>query len=188
MSDFFLYFKQGVFHILDLNGLDHLYFIISFSLLYSFEKWKQVVGLVTAFTIGHCLTLLLSGLNIISINPNLVETLIPITILLSCANNFWVLLSNKRNNHLVVTYPILLCFGLIHGLGFSNFLRMMLFEDDSILSPLLGFNLGIELAQLIIVFLFLSLIYLVKFTKLNLTYTRVFINLVISIMVLLIMF
>ena len=188
MSDFLLYLKQGVFHILDINGLDHLYFIVSFSLLYSFKNWRQVLGLVTAFTIGHCLTLLLSGLQIISINPNLVETLIPITILISCANNFWVLSGKNKNNQLSVTYVILLCFGLIHGLGFYNFLRMMLFEDDTILIPLLAFNLGIELAQLVIVFLFLTLMFLVSLYKLKLTYIRIIINSLITIMVATLMF
>jgi hypothetical protein len=80
MTDFWFYLKIGVTHILDIEGLDHFYFIISFCLLYSFKDWKKILGLVTAFTIGHCITLFISGLELITIDANTVELLIPITI------------------------------------------------------------------------------------------------------------
>nr|WP_321225556.1 HupE/UreJ family protein [uncultured Psychroserpens sp.] len=152
MIDFWFYLKEGINHILDLDGLDHFYFIISFCLLFSIKDWKKIVGLVTAFTLGHCITLFLSGLELVTINADTVELLIPITILLSCLNNFYVLLKDKQTKQqLVITYIILLVFGLIHGLGFSNYIKMMLFDGESIVLPLLGFNVGIELAQLVIV-------------------------------------
>ncbi|MFT5846575.1 MAG: hypothetical protein ACJARX_000134 [Psychroserpens sp.] len=152
MTDFSLFLNEGIIHILDLDGLDHFYFIISFCILFSFKDWKKIIGLVTAFTLGHCMTLFLSGLELVTINANSVELLIPITILLSCLNNFYVLFNNKQSKQqLITTYIILLIFGLIHGLGFSNYIKMMLFDEESIILPLLGFNLGIELAQLLIV-------------------------------------
>ena len=152
MIDFWFYLKEGINHILDLDGLDHFYFIISFCILFSIKDWKKIVGLVTAFTLGHCITLFLSGLELVTINADTVELLIPITILLSCLNNFYVLLKDKQTKQqLVITYIILLVFGLIHGLGFSNYIKMMLFDGESIVLPLLGFNVGIELAQLVIV-------------------------------------
>ncbi len=152
MTDFWFYLKIGVTHILDIDGLDHFYFIVSFCLLYSFKDWKKIVGLVTAFTVGHCITLFISGLELITINPDTVELLIPITILLSCLNNFYTLTKGKQTaQHIGFTYCILLAFGLIHGLGFSNYAKMMTFDNDSILITLLGFNIGIELAQLVIV-------------------------------------
>ena len=184
MNEFLVYLNQGINHILDFQGLDHLYFIISFCLLYSFKDWKPVIGLVTAFTVGHCFTLILSGLDIVSIKPSLVETLIPITILISCIHNFWCLLKkNGETTSTGFTYAILLCFGLIHGLGFSNFLKLMMFEDDSTLLALFGFNLGIEIAQLIIIFAFLILIVGAQKVRIPLTYMRLAINTIIVILI-----
>lgn len=163
MNDFLLYLEQGIRHILDPNGLDHFYFIISFCLIYTFKNWRTVIGLVTAFTVGHCLTLILSGFGLIIINTNLVELLIPITILISCINNYWQILQPKKEQQkTIATYSILLCFGLIHGLGFSNYIKLMLFDDESIILPLFSFNLGIELGQLLIVFGFLIVIFLLQ--------------------------
>jgi len=186
MTDFCFYLKEGVNHILDLDGLDHFYFIISFCILFSFKNWKKIVGLVTAFTLGHCVTLFLSGLELVTINANTVELLIPITILLSCLNNFYVLLKDKQTKQqLSITYIILLVFGLIHGLGFSNYIKMMLFDGESIVLPLLGFNVGIELAQLVIVaglLAFISVLELV--VKSNIKWVRFGINTIIFLLVL----
>ncbi len=148
------YIQLGIDHILDPQGLDHLYFIASFCLLYSFKDIRKIVGLVTAFTVGHCITLALAVLDVITVDPNFVETLIPITILISCILNYWNLLKETeyRAPKGYLIYFVILFFGLIHGLGFSNFLSSMLFDGESIVTPLFGFNVGIEVAQLIIVF------------------------------------
>ena len=190
MSDFWLYLKEGINHILDPDGLDHFYFILSFCLLYTFKDWKKILGLVTAFTIGHCITLFLSGLDMVSINPDHIEALIPITILLSCAHNFWVILKDKNTKpQLTITYLILLAFGLIHGLGFSNYIKRLIFDDESIVVPLLGFNVGIELAQLLIVAGFLSLISIVAIVaKKHTKWVRFVVNLLITIFVLKLLF
>lgn len=190
MTDFWFYLKEGINHILDLDGLDHFYFIISFCILFSFKDWKKIVGIVTAFTLGHCVTLFLSGLELVTINADTVELLIPITILLSCLNNFYILLKNKQTKQqLTVTYIILLVFGLIHGLGFSNYIKMMLFDDESIVLPLLGFNIGIELAQLLIVAGLLAVISIIQLiVKSNIKWVRFGINGIIFLLVLRMMF
>ncbi|MFD2917617.1 HupE/UreJ family protein [Psychroserpens luteus] len=186
MTDFWFYLKEGINHILDLDGLDHFYFIISFCLLFSLKDWKKIVGLVTAFTLGHCITLFLSGLELVRINADTVELLIPITILLSCLNNFYVLLKDKQTKQqLVITYIILLVFGLIHGLGFSNYIKMMMFDGESIVLPLLGFNIGIELAQLVIVtglLIFISTLQII--VKSHIKWVRFGVNAIIFLLVL----
>lgn len=148
------YFQLGIDHILDPDGLDHLYFIVSFCLLYTLSELRKIAGLITAFTVGHSITLALAALNMISVSPDLIERLIPITILLSCGLNYKELL--KKGDYEApkgyMIYGVILFFGLIHGLGFSNFVSAMLFDGDSIVIPLLGFNIGIEVAQLVIVF------------------------------------
>ena len=156
------YIQLGIEHILDTEALDHLYFIVSFCLLYTIKDLRKIAALVTAFTIGHSITLALAALDKISMNPDLIETLIPITIIISCFLNYWTLLRQTEyqapKGYLV--YFVILIFGLIHGLGFSNFLSAMLFEGESIVTPLLGFNIGIEVAQLVIVLAILTLLWL----------------------------
>lgn len=154
------YIQLGIEHILDLEALDHLYFIVSFCLLYSIQDLRKIAALVTAFTVGHSITLALAALDKINVNPDLIETLIPITILISCALNYWTLFKETeyRAPKGYLIYFVILFFGLIHGLGFSNFLSAMLFEGESIITPLLGFNIGIEIAQLIIVLMVLLLL------------------------------
>ncbi|MEO1218548.1 MAG: HupE/UreJ family protein [Bacteroidota bacterium] len=147
------YIQLGINHILDIEGLDHLYFIVTFCLMYAFSDLRKIVGLITAFTLGHSITLALAAFEVIYVDPELIARLIPITILISCALNYWSLLkeSEYRAPKGGVIYITILFFGLIHGLGFSNFLSAMLFDGESIVIPLLGFNIGIELAQFIIV-------------------------------------
>lgn len=165
------YIQLGIEHILDLEGLDHLYFIVSFCLLYTIQDLRKIAALVTAFTVGHSITLALAALDMISVDPDLIETLIPITILISCLLNYWTLLrqTEYRAPKGYLIYIVILFFGLIHGLGFSNFLSAMLFEGESMITPLLGFNIGIEVAQLIIVLVILSILWLsdrfVEWTK-----------------------
>ncbi len=155
MEQFVFYLKQGINHITDLQGLDHMIFIITLCAVYQVKQWKQILILITAFTIGHTVTLALSGLNIISVNQSLVETLIPITILLTAIYNIGK--KQTQNTRIQVNYFLALFFGLIHGMGFSNFFRSMMMgiTDESIVLPLFSFNVGIEIGQLLIVGVFL---------------------------------
>lgn len=150
MSDFGFYFQQGLEHIMDIKGIDHLLFIVAMVVFFEIKQWRQLLILVTAFTLGHSITLALSSFEILSINRNLIEILIPITIIITCVNNIIKSQAKSKINYYLL-YGFVLFFGCIHGLAFSNFLKMSLFEGDIVLLPLLGFNLGIEVGQLLIV-------------------------------------
>lgn len=155
MSEFELYFGLGKDHILDADGYDHILFVIALCTLYSISEWKRVLILVTAFTLGHSITLALATLEVIAVEAELVEFLIPITILITAVSNIFKKgeISSPRNLQLNYIYAAF--FGLIHGMGFSNYLKSILGRDESIFTQLLAFNLGLELGQIIIVALFL---------------------------------
>jgi hypothetical protein len=160
MSEFQAYLQLGFDHITDSNGYDHILFIVALCTVYTLVDWKKVIILVTAFTIGHSVTLTLATLGLISIRPDVIELLIPVTILITAILNFFH--KTPKNTYVKETnysarYPLALTFGLIHGLGFSNYLRTLLGKEADILNPLLGFNIGLELGQLIIVFVVLSI-------------------------------
>ena len=149
MNDLAFYFNEGWHHIISLNALDHQLFIIALTAIYILKDWKKVLVLVTAFTIGHSLTLALSVLNVITINEKWVEFLIPITIIITAACNFFIKDYNKKG--LQLNYLFAIFFGLIHGLGFANSLRFMLAKNQQIGTNLLGFNLGLETGQIVCV-------------------------------------
>jgi HupE / UreJ protein len=156
MSDFTIYLKLGFQHITDFNGLDHILFILALCAVFQIEEWRKILLLVTAFTFGHSITLGLATLKILKINENFVEFLIPITILITCFVNFLQktnLRNSKKNNTSKLRYYLALFFGLIHGMGFSNYLRSLLGKEESIFKPLLAFNIGLELGQILIVVL-----------------------------------
>ena len=156
------YLKLGTEHILDPNGYDHILFVATLCVFYSTDQWKKILILVTAFTLGHTLTLALSALDIVQISPALVETLIPMTIIITAASNIYAVKSKKETSeHLMINYIIPLGFGLIHGLGFSNFFKAIIGESESILMPLFAFNLGVEIGQVVIVLMVMILGYFV---------------------------
>ncbi|MEM9545354.1 MAG: HupE/UreJ family protein [Bacteroidota bacterium] len=156
---FDVYTRLGFEHILDPKGYDHILFVIALCAIYTVKEWKKVLILVTAFTIGHSLTLALSALKILTISASLVETLIPITIILTCIHN--ILLGRMNNEKPGTNYLLALGFGFIHGLGFSNFFKAMLGQEESIVGPLFYFNVGVELGQIIIVMLTLALSFII---------------------------
>ncbi len=165
--DFNLWFTTGVQHIADLEGYDHMLFLLSLCGIYSIKEWKKVLILVTAFTIGHSITLGLSTTDVFTVKSGIIELLIPITIMLSAVSNILYSLQNKEINT-QLNYFMALFFGLIHGLGFSYLLKSLLGNSENILSPLFAFNIGLEAGQLIIVviILFISL-FLTEFIKLK---------------------
>lgn len=181
MSDFTLYLQTGLEHILDTKGYDHILFVIALCVIYTLKDWKKLLLLITAFTIGHSITLALATFKIISINANLIEFLIPITIIFTCVTNFFY--QPTENQYLskqnfskqtfgeqtfgeqgknIFRYLITIFFGLIHGLGFSNFLISLLGKQANIAPPLLAFNIGLEIGQLVIVAMLLTLISLLS--------------------------
>ncbi len=169
MSEFSLYFGLGKDHILDyLNGYDHILFVLALCAVYLIRDWKQILILVTAFTVGHSVTLALATLKIVSVKPSLIEFLIPLTIFITSVSNLFKKEAMVRETGFQVNYLFAIFFGLIHGLGFSNYLRAILGKDHNILSQLLAFNLGLEFGQIIVVVIFLSISFLmVDFLKVN---------------------
>jgi len=155
MSEFELYFGLGKDHILDANGYDHILFVIALCILYSISEWKKVLILVTAFTLGHSITLALATLEIINVKSELIEFLIPVTIFITAVSNIFRKSEGYSSGNLQVNYAYAAFFGLIHGLGFSYYLKSILGRDHSIFTQLLAFNLGLELGQIIIVAFFL---------------------------------
>ena len=154
MTDFNFYFTEGWKHIISADALDHQLFILALAVVYTFKDWKKVLVLVTAFTIGHSLTLALSVLNVIRVSPAWVEFLIPVTIALTA---LWNMINGKPVKNVNTNYFLALFFGLIHGLGFANSIRMMLASDQSLGWGLLGFNTGLEVGQIVVVLLILFL-------------------------------
>ncbi len=149
MQDFIFYLKEGWSHIISWSALDHILFVIVLSAIYLLANWKQVLVLITAFTIGHSITLALSVFDIVRINDRLVEILIPCTIMATAVFNF--LQKEYTPKTLRFNYFLALCFGLIHGLGFANALRFMLAKGQSIGWSLFAFNIGLEVGQVLIV-------------------------------------
>lgn len=149
MSDFALWFTTGIEHILDLQGYDHICYVAVLCILFPLQEWRKLLVLITAFTIGHSLTLALSTVNIIHPPQKIIEILIPITILSTCVVT--IIKRNKPLKNISVNYFLALFFGLIHGMGFSYLLKSMLGREESVVGPLLAFNLGLEAGQLVIV-------------------------------------
>jgi len=151
MQDFPLYFELGWQHILDWKGYDHILFVMVLCGTYSLVEWRKVLILVTAFTIGHSITLALSVLKIITVNTNLIEFLIPVTILVTAGTNIVSGKSSKRKGGIPLKYVLTLFFGLIHGMGFSNYLNSLLGKSTNIVAELFAFNIGLEFGQIVIV-------------------------------------
>lgn len=150
MNEFGLYFKIGYQHIANLKGLDHILFIMALCLRYQFADWTKILILITAFTIGHSITLALSVFNIVHYSVKWIEFLIPCTIVVTALSNLFVKKFAFRSRFPLI-YFFALFFGLIHGLGFSSYLKSLLGKDHTVVLQLLAFNIGLEAGQLLIV-------------------------------------
>jgi uncharacterized membrane protein YfcA len=165
MSEFQAYIQVGFEHITDPKGYDHVLFIVALCAIYTLRDWKKVLILVTAFTVGHSITLALATFRLITFRQDVIELLIPITILITAIVNMFhntpktTLVRQEKGSPL--RYALALGFGLIHGLGFSGYLRDLLGGESSIWQPLLAFNLGLEAGQVLIVLALLLLTFLV---------------------------
>jgi len=174
MEPGFLYFLQlGIEHICDVRAYDHMLFLLALVAPYGISDWRVMLKLVTAFTLGHCLSLLIVGMAWLSVPALYVEIAIVISILLTSLINFLV----KDRSSLVwrLEYLVIFVFGIIHGAGFSSYLRSMFFDDHGIVLPLLWFNIGIEIGQLLILSVITLLSFLVvdKLGIARLLWTRV---------------
>ncbi len=159
MQNLGFYFDLGWHHIIAWDAKDHWLFILALAAIYLAGNWKQVLILVTAFTIGHSLTLALSVFDVVRVNSDWVEFLIPCTIVATALFNFFQ--KDFQPRSLRLNYFLALFFGLIHGLGFANAIRFMMVKDESIGWSLFGFNIGLEAGQIVVVTVILLVSYLV---------------------------
>lgn len=160
MSQFWLYFRLGLEHVLDWNAYDHILFLVVLVAAYSFYAWKRVLWLVTIFTIGHTLALFLSVYQIVMVNSKYVEILIPVTILITALYNILTAKKKENQKNISILYFTTAFFGIIHGLGFSTYFKMISSNTDSKFLPLVEFALGIEAAQIIVVIVVLVLAFI----------------------------
>lgn len=179
MSDFIFFLQLGWEHIISADALDHQLFVIVLIAAFGIRDFRKILILITAFTIGHSITLALSSFDIIRINTSWVEFLIPLTIFITALEN--MILFGKERTQIKLGYVLALLFGLIHGMGFANSARMMLAKEQSITLPLLGFNIGLELGQIVVVAVFLAVSWLVlRFMKLPQKYWVLGISVIIA--------
>lgn len=161
MSEFELYFTLGFEHISDLGGYDHILFVIALAAVYSIQQWKHMLVLVTAFTIGHSITLALATTGFLVLPERLIETLIPITIAITAILNVFERFSRDPDKRVKqdwrFKYGLALFFGLIHGMGFSYYLRALLGGEENVVWPLFSFNVELEMDQLVILVITLML-------------------------------
>ncbi len=163
MSDFHTFLQLGLEHIADLAALDHILFILTLCALYRPQAWKQILILVTAFTLGHSLTLALAGLEWIRLSSEVVETAIPLTIIAAGVYNFAMYPEGKTDKTDWRHYGLAAGFGLIHGMGFAGYFRsLMMASGHQLVLPLFAFNLGIEIGQIGIVLLYFAILYLAE--------------------------
>ena len=174
MHPFEFYLKLGFEHIANLNGYDHILFLVVLCAVYQISQWRNILILVTAFTIGHSITLFIVSLDFFSIPSRIIKLLIPVTILITSLQNVINIKQIENSSRMGKNYFMALFFGLIHGMDFSNYFKALIMSPDEIVIPLLGFNIGIELGQLLIVlfivlisFIFLNIIK-IKHLKWNL--------------------
>jgi hypothetical protein len=161
-SELVVYLRLGVGHIADVGAHDHILFIVALAAGYGLTHWRHLLILVTAFTVGHSVTLALATLRLLHVDGALVEVLIPLTILATALYDLVevrvggeeaeVSLGMQRTK-----YALALAFGLVHGLGFSSFLRAILGAEESITRPLFAFNVGLEIGQIAILVVVLAI-------------------------------
>ena len=160
MQDFLFYTELGLHHVLDVNAYDHILFLLALVIPFTFKNWVKVLWLATIFTVTHCLSLGLSAFGIVTVDVSLIEFLIPVTILLTALYNILKLRTSIEEKSMAWHMIATAFFGLVHGFGFSNYFKMLVAELDEKVSPLIGFALGIELSQVLIVLVVLLLTFI----------------------------
>lgn len=160
MSEFWLYFNLGLYHVLDWNAYDHVLFFIALCAAYSWNAWRRLLFLVTIFTLGHTISLFLSHFQVVSVDARWVEFLIPITILTAAIYNLFKAGGNRSHEQVGLLFVVTLFFGLIHGFGFGRYYNQI--NEDKTVLPLLEFALGIEISQIIVVLAVLAVWFFVQ--------------------------
>ena len=153
MLDSFLKFLElGLYHIVSFKSYDHILFLVVLSIPYLFKDWKRLLLLISSFTLGHTLSLLLGVYDIINLKSNVIEWLIPFTIIIMALYNVFTAGKSSKKSNPIIIFSIVLFFGFIHGLGFATAFESMVRADESTLLSVLEFALGIEIGQFVIVF------------------------------------
>ncbi len=160
MNPFEFYLKLGFDHISNLAGYDHILFLIVLCAVYRIQQWRSILILVTAFTIGHSVTLVLVSLDFVTIPSKIIKFLIPTTIFITAFSNVIGPSTSENSLRMRQNYVMALFFGFIHGMDFSNYFKALIMGTSSIVVPLLGFNIGIELGQLLVVFFIVGIAFL----------------------------
>ncbi len=155
MDNFVFFLREGLFHVLDWNAYDHILFLIALAVVYDFKNWKKVLWLISLFTLGHTLSLILAAYKIVYVSSEWIEFLIPVTILITAVVNVFYTKNTSKKAKTNINLFFALFFGLIHGLGFSSYFKILIGTSDTKLIPLLEFALGIEFAQIAIVIVIL---------------------------------
>lgn len=162
MEDFWLYLKMGFEHVLDWKAYDHVLFLTVLVASYSFQQSRKVIWLVTLFTIGHILSLVLSAFDILRVDSRIIEFLIPASIIFTAIYSIFTVGKARGKSKINLLYVLTFFFGLVHGFGFSTHFNMMAKGADNIFLMLVEFALGIELAQILVVFVVLLLSFVVQ--------------------------
>ncbi len=153
-NQFAFYFKQGLFHVLDWSAYDHILFLVALVVVFTLKDWKKTLWLITFFTIGHTLTLALAAYNVIFVKDTLVEFSIALTIAITALSN--LLFQKKNSGNLNLNIVFALVFGLIHGLGFSSYFKILVGREADKVLPLISFASGVEVSQAILVIVLLT--------------------------------
>lgn len=160
MTDFQFYMQLGLEHVLDFSAYDHMLFLLVLSLPYTFKSWKKLLLLVTLFTIGHTISLVLSSFEMVAVNSALIECFIPVTIFIGAVYELWQSLKNKTGNQPIVALLVAIGFGLIHGFGFANYYNMI--QEENEVLPLLSFAMGVEISQIVVAAVALTLAFVLQ--------------------------
>jgi len=161
MQEFLFYIKLGLDHVLDFGAYDHILFLSALTVPFTFRNWKRVLVLATIFTLAHCTSLALSVYEVVTMDVGLIEFLIPVTILLTALFNFAYVYKESLNVGIFMHILATAFFGLIHGFGFSNYFKMLMAEEEDKITPLLGFATGIELSQVTVILIVLTISYVI---------------------------
>lgn len=147
LSELLSYAHVGFAHIISRDAADHLLFLLVLAAIYRPRDWRQLLWVITAFTVGHSITLMLTVSGWLALAPAVVELLIPLTIVATAVENLWHRHTLAKGTAVRYRPFIAVLFGLVHGAGFAGYLRSLFLEEIAL--PLLGFNVGIEIGQIV---------------------------------------
>ena len=179
MYDLIFYLELGLLPVLDWNAIDHMLFLCALTIVYNFKDFKSFCWVVTFFTFGHTFSLIVSAFDLFKPSSQLIEFLIPTTIIVTSLYN---ILETKKSKNNLFEYGFSIFFGLIHGFGFGNYFEMLTDSLDAKITPLIGFALGVELSQLVVVLVILIINTILN--KLNLISRTIYIKIVSVIIIL----